>query len=260
MSGYSVSTYLSSASFPSIPIVSVLPDIPGDFTAVYDNALKNLEKIALFADYLIVRDEPSRSLVEYLVAGSSGRVLLVGQVAEVQGLMDPLSEFSCPLNILVSSHDFRFIAEPIHLLQRDKRFNVRLQMWPLKETVPPSDSIEDIEWADIIFCEWSGRNAVWFSHNISQRQVLLIRLHGFESQAEWVHDIDINQVAKVFTVSAFYRDSVAQQTGWPLSKIGVLGNSIRHSSYVRDKVPGAEFHLGMLGFTPLLKRPQIALN
>ncbi|GGH65116.1 hypothetical protein [Rothia aerolata] len=259
--GYSANVFLSKSFTLNIPFVAVLPDIPGDYSTVYKSALRNLEGIAAVADLVMVLDEPSRSILEYLVAGMSGRVRLIKQVQALEDLVEESRNLTgVNQKILISSHDFRFIADTVHMFQRLPGVEVRLQEWPLASATPPENIQSDITWADTILCEWAGRNAVWYSHHLSSDKRLFIRLHGFESKSEWINNLNMDSVEKVLTVSAFYKNQLLARHGWESSQIEVIGNSINHGSFYRKKTSSAEFHLGMLGFTPLLKRPQVAVE
>lgn len=262
--GYSVSSFVTRQfSGVTTPFVAALPDIPGTTSSIFDSAVRKLEEIASSADLLIVRDEPSRSIVEYLVSSTSGRVCILSDLAPVQALISEQRRRPAKNHrVLISSHDFRFISDTVYMLQRIQGVEVRLQHWQLSADSPANieGASEDFEWADTVLCEWAGRNAVWYSQHIQDHQRLLVRLHGFEGSSTWIKDLRVENVDKILTVSAFYKQSLSLERSWPLEKIEVIGNSINYASFRREKLPEAEFHVGMLGYTPLLKRPQVALD
>nr|WP_313599215.1 glycosyltransferase [Epilithonimonas vandammei] len=115
-------------------------------------------------------------------------------------------------------------------------------------------------WADTVFCEWAGRQAVWYSHHLPAGKRLVVRLHGFESDATWIGELDFSRVNQLIAVSNFYRKQLVKRHGWDEGKVSVIGNSVTFDAFTRPKDDEARFHLGMLGYTPLLKRPQVAVE
>ncbi|MFW0155570.1 hypothetical protein ACN08X_05950 [Rothia sp. P6271] len=260
--GYTLCFQVTQEAHLNIPLISAIPDIPGTADSVYNNAIQKLEQVAAASDALIVADEISRSLVEYMVPGLSGRVRLANDVHSIRSLIRETRTSQSIHRILVSSHDFRFISDTIFMLKRIPGVEVRQQHWKLSEKNPPHSHIdqENMRWADTIVCEWAGRNAVWYSQHKLPTQRLLVRLHGFESRSEWIGELDISQVEKVLTVSEFYRESIIQDLGWDPSKVDVIANSINYHSFRREKTSDAKFHLGLLGYVPILKRPHLAVE
>ncbi|MFW0185437.1 hypothetical protein ACN083_08040 [Rothia sp. CCM 9418] len=260
--GYTLCFYAAQDASLDVPLMCALPDIPGTANALFDDATDKLETIASVSDLLFVADETSRSLLEYVVPGVSGRVRLCSDVRTIRSLLKETRTSQSNHRILVSSHDFRFISDAVYMLQRIPGVEVRRQQWQLSSATPPADdrSAESLEWADTILCEWAGRNAVWYSHHKRQGQRLFVRLHGFESRSAWIEQLNLSAVDKVFTVSEFYRESLINELGWLPSQVAVINNSISYHSFDRVKDPHAEFHLGMLGYTPLLKRPHLAVR
>lgn len=260
--GYTVSLQVARVWERREFLLAALPDIPSDAVSVFGSALENVGVIAHNTDALVVADEASRALVEYMVPGAAGSVVLAGDVRQFLRLWNGQKTAVAPVRVLVSSHDFRFIADVGRLLQSTLGVEVRFQQWELTDSAPAQPELvaADMDWADVVLCEWAGRNAVWYSRNLPAGKRLVVRLHGFESRAEWISGLKFSRVDQLVTVSDFYRDHLVQTHGWDAAKMCVIGNSIECSSFARPKVEGAKFRLGMLGFTPLLKRPDIAVE
>ena len=260
--GYSVSSAVAEVWERRELLLAALPDIPSDASTVFISAVEKLEVIARNTDLIFVADEASRSLVEYTVPGAAGGVAVTGDVRQVLRLWDEQKNVSAPVRVLISSHDFRFIADVCRMLQGTIGVEVRFQQWDLAASAP--DSLEstraDMVWADVVLCEWAGRNAVWYSRNIPSGKRLVVRLHGFESRSEWISGLDFGRVNELITVSDFYREHLSRIHGWQAGKIAVIGNSIECASFDRPKLADSKYRLGMLGFTPLLKRPDFALE
>lgn len=243
-------------------LVAVLPDVPGDADSVYGSALKNLEDIVRRSDLLLVADELSRSLVEYRVAGAAGSTGLVDDARPFLRLLRRQVNPGRPLKVLVSSHDFRFVGDVVRMLQGAPGVQVRLQQWEL-DAASPADTAAvkaDMDWADTVLCEWAGRQAVWYSRNLPAGKHLVVRLHGFESGAAWIGELDFSRVDQMVVVSDFYRRYLVGTHGWDERRVCVIGNSVSFDAFAREKRPDARFHLGMLGYTPLLKRPHLAVE
>lgn len=260
--GYSVSLKVAEVWERRELLIAALPDIPSDTSSVYPSALKNLETIVHNTDLLLVTDEASRALVEYAVPGAAGSVALAGTARQVLRLWDLQKTVSAPVRVLVSSHDFRFIADVGRMLQGTVGVELRFQQWELSDSTPahPETVTTDVAWADVVFCEWAGRNAVWYSRYLPAGKRLVVRLHGFESRSEWIAGLNFDRVDQLITVSNFYRDHLVSAHNWQADKITVIGNSIECASFDRPKLAGSKYRLGMLGFTPLLKRPDLAVD
>lgn len=264
--GYSLSTqvakdWLTKGKTQQV-LVAVTPDVPGNADSVYGSALQNLEMVVRVCDLLLVADELSRSLVEYKVAGAAGSTGLVDDLRSCIRLLNQQVQSVEPRKILVSGHDFRFAAEVVRMLQSTPGVQVRLQKWDLDTATPANTAAvkADMAWADTVFCEWAGRQAVWYSQHLPTGKRLVVRLHGFESNATWIGELDFSRVNQLIAVSNFYRKQLVKRHGWDEGKVSVIGNSVTFDAFTRPKDDEARFHLGMLGYTPLLKRPQVAVE
>lgn len=256
--GYTAAVTLAEFSW-GIPVVPALPDIPGSAVSPFPSTLEKLGALAQVSDFFIATGEAERSSLEYRVAGAAGKVLLPDELPAVQELCRDLPEVS-PTRVLVSGHDFRFVADLVRFLRRFTGVEVRLQRWDLAQAEPTDAQRADAEWADVVLAEWAGRQAVWFSQNLAEHQRLLVHLHGFEASAAWISELNIDRIEKVIFVSDFYREQVKQALGWAQEKLAVIPNAVETAALARQKRKGACFHLGMLGFTPFLKRPDIAVK
>lgn len=264
--GYSLSTQVAKGwsvkGSAQQMLVAVTPDIPGDADSVYGSALQNLETVVRTCDLLLVADELSRSLVEYRVAGAAGSTGLVDDLRPFLRLLSQQVQPVDPCKVLISGHDFRFAADVVRMLQGTPGVQVRLQKWELDAATPADTAAvkADMEWADTVFCEWAGRQAVWYSQHLPAGKRLVVRLHGFESDAAWIGGLDFSRVDRLIAVSKFYRKQLVKRHGWDKGKVSVIGNSVTFDAFTRPKHDEARFHLGMLGYTPLLKRPQVAVE
>lgn len=165
-----------------------------------------------------------------------------------------------PLRIVVASHDLKFFSRLLEQFQATPEFEVRLDVWPAIDRHDPGQSRELIDWADVIVCEWCGPNAVWYARHKRQDQRLFVRLHRFELYRPWPAQLDIDQVDTVICVSPSYAQLTRERTGWPDGKVAVIPNWVDDLQLDRAKLPGARFHLGMIGVGESRKRLDIALD
>jgi len=165
-----------------------------------------------------------------------------------------------PLRVGVASHDLKFFSRLLEHLRSVPGIEVRLDTWSSLSTHDEQASREMVEWADVVICEWAGPNIVWYSRHKRAGQRLIVRLHRFELDAGWLSDVRIDAVDQVVCVSPFYGQLTAERTGWPADRIVVIPNWVDVDEFARPKLPGAEFTLGMIGISPMRKRPDLGVD
>ena len=172
----------------------------------------------------------------------------------------PLAQRERPLRVGVASHDLKFFSRLLDHLQSVPGLEVRLDTWSSLTTHDEQVSRDVVEWADVIICEWAGPNIVWYSRHKRPGQRLIVRLHRFELDAGWLTDVRIDAVDQVVCVSPFYARLTAERTGWPADRIVVIPNWVDVEQFARPKLPDAEFTLGMIGISPMRKRPDLGVE
>lgn len=166
-----------------------------------------------------------------------------------------------PRRVLVASHDFKFMGEILSQLRTDPDVEVRIDHWDTLHTHDEDVSRELLGWADTILCEWCGPNAVWYSQNKLDHQRLVVRLHRFEVNGEWMPSLETEKVDLMIYVSDFQRgQSEAALAQLQLVPSSVIVNAIDAVDLDRPKLTGAEFHIGVLGIVPFVKRPDRAVE
>lgn len=165
-----------------------------------------------------------------------------------------------PLKLVVASHDMKFMGELMQFFQQDGRFEVRVDEWKTLHTHDEKKSTKLAQWADIVFCEWAGPALRWYSVNAPARTRLYSRLHRFEMNGAWMDDVAWDNVNGLVFVSSFIRDQVVQRFGIEESKTHIIANAIDTADFDRPKLPNAQFHVGMVGYVPFLKRPDRAVD
>lgn len=165
-----------------------------------------------------------------------------------------------PLRVVVAGHDLKFFSRLLDHLRALPGVDVRVDEWAGLGAHDPTVSRELVAWADVVVCEWCGPVAVWYSRHKRAGQRLVVRLHRFELYASWPSKVDIDAVDRVVCVSPYYAALTRELTGWPAEKLAVVPNWVDVDAYDRTKLPGARFHLGLVGAAPARKRPDVALD
>lgn len=162
--------------------------------------------------------------------------------------------------VLLVGADFKFAGEYIEALAQRDDIELRVDRWANNSTPQPDHSAPLIDWADVVVCEFSSINALWYSHHLPPHKRLIVHLHGFELLSDWIHQLNISAVDRVVFVSDFYREKAIHMMGWPREKTAVIANPVQAGDLARPKFSDARFHLGMAGYVPELKRPDRALD
>lgn len=165
------------------------------------------------------------------------------------------------IKIVVASHDFKFMGEILSQLRSDTRFDVQLDVWRTLHAHDDKRSTELLEWADVILCEWCGPNAGWYSRNKRNGQKLVVRLHRFEVNGAWMPRIDYAAIDHMIYVSDLQReDSERIVPALRSTPARIIPNTLDCADLHRAKFSGSQFHLGVLGIVPFVKRPDRALD
>ncbi|MFE9773379.1 glycosyltransferase [Streptomyces sp. NPDC005931] len=165
-----------------------------------------------------------------------------------------------PLRLGVAGHDLKFLTRLLDHLRALPGLEVRVDAWPALASHDPAASRELADWADVVFVEWCGPAAVWYSRHKRRGSRLVVRLHRFELTGPWPRQVDIGAVDRVVCVSPCYARRTREHTGWPESNITVIPNWVDTAQLDRPKAPGARFRLGMIGIVPSLKRLDLGLD
>lgn len=163
--------------------------------------------------------------------------------------------------VVVASHDLKFFTKIGEHLAATPEFDVEYDHWAALDEHDAERSAELLEHADTVICEWCGPNAIWYSHRVSDRQRLIVRLHRFEAYSNYPEQLDIDRVSQVVVVSEHYRTIVLERFGWDPAKVVVLPNWVDTDALYRGpKLPGSRHTLGFLGLAPWRKRFDLALD
>jgi glycosyltransferase involved in cell wall biosynthesis len=164
------------------------------------------------------------------------------------------------LKVLVAGHDMKFFTRIADYLAALPGIELQFDHWSALARHDPDVSKKLLDWADVIFCEWAGPNAVWYSKRKKPHQRMIVRLHRFELYSTFPSDMKIKNIDTVVTVNQHHKDLTLQLTGWPAEKVITVPNWVDVEQLDRPKLTGAQFHLGMIGVTPFRKRMDLGLD
>lgn len=162
--------------------------------------------------------------------------------------------------VLVSGHDLKFWRPLQKKLEATNLFEFREDEWKGHNEHNPEQTLQLIDWADIIVAEWTLGNAVFCANHKKPHQRLVTRLHLQERGTDFPKQLDYNQVDLIIFVGKHILDECVEKFKIPRDKVCVIGNFVDYQKYHLPKFSGNEFNLGMIGTVPARKRLDIAID
>ncbi len=161
--------------------------------------------------------------------------------------------------VLIAGYDFKFMDEIIGFLEKDPNIELVFDKW--RTMAGRGHVFEEslLRSADVVFAEWCTASAVWYSRHKLPHQKLIVRLHRFEMNRIWPHQIDYDNVDAFIVIAPHMAERMRNETAIDPAKLHVLSNTVDTLDFRRPKIPGAEYRLGLAGIVPVLKRPDRAL-
>lgn len=160
--------------------------------------------------------------------------------------------------MVIAGYDLKFVLPA--LSQFDHYYQVRVDEWVSHFEHNERQSLELLEWADVIFCEWVLGNAVWYSANKRPDQAMVVRVHRFELTRPYGFDVDIDAVDRFLVIAPALMDEVQLAWDVPRDKIAYAPNFIPIEDYKCGGDPDRVYRIGMVGFVPKLKGLHRALD
>jgi len=111
--------------------------------------------------------------------------------------------------LLIAGHDLKFISPFYPIL--GKYFDIRQDEWTGHNTHDEAKSLECLEWAECIWCEWLLGNAVWYSERRKSHQRLVVRMHRFEVGLDYGFQLCIKNVDAVVAVSVLFFERLLEK-------------------------------------------------
>lgn len=174
--------------------------------------------------------------------------------------MKEIQKIHDPKRLLVASHDFKFVNAILRSMEFEDNLEIRKDQWPAQHLHDEVQSQIGSEWANVVWCEFASRNAVWFSNNKLPGQKLIVRMHGYEIEGPWLEGVAYGQVDQWVFVSALLRDEACARLPIDPARCVVIPNGVNVDILRRAKYADAKFHLGLVGVVPTIKRADRALD
>jgi glycosyltransferase involved in cell wall biosynthesis len=165
-----------------------------------------------------------------------------------------------PLTVLFSGHDFKFLAPLVDRCRADGRFRVLVDEHPGHQITDTEKAASIGAEADLIFCEWSLGNAAWYSRMKRPDQVLIVRLHAQELRLPYLDEIEWDAVDHLICICPENLERTLARFPKLVDKTSLIYNPIDCDALDQEKLPGADFNLGLVGMVPRMKRPDLAVD
>ncbi|GAB2602737.1 glycosyltransferase [Pseudactinotalea suaedae] len=127
----------------------------------------------------------------------------------------------------------------------------------------PEHLADDVAWADTVFVEWGHRALVWASLVRGIEAPLVTRLHRYEAMTPMPLLTAWSSVERAVFVAPAIR-AVVEATAPAITRAGtevhVVPNRLELARCARDKLPGAERTLALIGWNKVVKDPAWALD
>ncbi len=172
----------------------------------------------------------------------------------------PSSADPTPLRVMIAGHDLRFIDKLTQHLQRAPGFEVRLDKWISHREHDESATRDLMDWADVIVGEWCLANAVWLSDHLPPHKGLIIRIHRVEFNTDYPDQLNTAAIHRIVTIAPHSADKVRARLPQLAPRVVHIPQPIDCKSFERRGLVGSDFRLGLLGWVPALKRPDLALD
>ncbi len=181
------------------------------------------------------------------------------RVKEIQSWLPDTSKSK--VRVLVAGHDLKFFTLLQDALEASGKFEFLVDAWAGHDKHDERKSLELLEQADIIFCEWCLGNLKWYSNNKKPHQRLVARFHAQERTLPYVAESNWDNIDHISYVSEFIRREGQEKFNFPEAKISVIPNLLDTSKFTPLRKTGdARYTLGMIGVSPSLKRLDRAID
>ncbi|MHA7293570.1 glycosyltransferase [Arthrobacter sp. HLT1-21] len=197
--------------------------------------------------------------LEALVPSGTGKSIVLSRKVSEYARTGGLHSTQTGRKILVAGHDLKF-ARGIIAHLKAVGHTVEIDQWLGHSQHDEETSRSKLKDADVIFCEWTLGNAVWFAKNKRVGQRLVCRLHLQELNTPYLRQLNAKSVDKFIFVGRHIAKVAERDFNIPDSKSVVIPNYVDTQGLDRDKQHGAEWNLGLVGIVPQRKRLDLALD
>ncbi|HEX6665099.1 MAG TPA: class I SAM-dependent methyltransferase [Solirubrobacterales bacterium] len=161
--------------------------------------------------------------------------------------------------VLIAGHDLKFLG-PVRETIAATGATISEDVWASHTEHDERASRAALEQADTILCEWCLGNAAWYSRNKRPDQQLVVRMHRMEVYTDHPAAVEIDNVDQVVCVSRHIADEAIERFGWDPAKLRVIPNSVDVDRFRLPKKDGARHTLALVGYVPMRKRLDRALD
>ena len=162
--------------------------------------------------------------------------------------------------LLFAGQDLKFMKEIIHYFKKDPHYIVEVDEWSGHTRHDERKSLKLLNWADIIIAEWCLGNAVWYSKRKMPHQKLFIRFHRHEINTKYPELLNLSNVDKIIFIAPMIKSLLEKRLDLPREKSVLIYNAVPVEKFNLQKSPDAIFRIGMIGYSPMLKRPDRAYS
>lgn len=162
--------------------------------------------------------------------------------------------------VLVAGHDLKFAKFIMEAIEQREDMELLIDQWRNHSSHDEEKSFQMLNQADTIFCEWGLGNLVWYSQNKKKGQKLVTRVHAQELKTRHLDLCLHDNIDHYIFVSPYYFELMISEFSLQREKCRMIFNMVDTDLLNRPKIPGAEFHLGMIGDVPKSKRLDRALD
>ncbi|GAB3075672.1 glycosyltransferase family protein [Pedococcus soli] len=183
-------------------------------------------------------------------APTSGRASLATRYGSIRSQLVVGTHRS---RLLVVGHDMKFANPILEYLRRREGLDVADYSWTSQHHTQPTELASAVADRDVVWVEFASGAAEWHAANKGDHH-LVVRVHGYEVNGPWGDGIDFSQVDVVVFPSEHLRAKAVTRWSLDPARTRVIPNPVDHWHLHRPKTAQARHTLGLLGWSPGLKR------
>ncbi|WP_198150401.1 glycosyltransferase [Janibacter melonis] len=218
-----------------------------------------LVRTILLRDQRAAGDDPLREAAAAPGVDGLRLTLPTPAVPPSRTTTDPVESIRRVQRVVVAGHDLKFAQTMIRDLSAAGH-DVEIDEWEDHAHHDEQRSLDLLQGADTVVCEWGLGNAVWYSQHMMPGQRLVVRVHSQELRRPYLASITHANVDAYVFVGELIRDAAVASHGVPEEKTRIVPNSVELDVLDLPKHPGADTTLGLVGMVAQPKRLDRALD
>lgn len=164
------------------------------------------------------------------------------------------------VKVLIAGHDLKFAKYLMEEIEFNDSYELLIDQWQGHDKHDEEKSLNLLNQADVIFCEWGLGNLVWYANHKKSGQKLITRIHAQELRTRHLDRCNHQNIDNYIFVSPYYFELMIHEFGLERSKCKMIFNMVDNQLLNKPKLDGSEFSLGMIGDVPQSKRLDKALD